>query len=80
MSTIQQVGYALGVAVTGVIFFGAADEGIAKAFELSLIQMAVVSAGIVAMSLLLPRPPQRERTSVPPITEYARTRTEGAPG
>jgi EmrB/QacA subfamily drug resistance transporter len=80
MSTIQQVGYALGVAVTGVIFFGAADEGIAKAFELSLIQMAVVSAGIVAMSLLLPRPPQRERRSVPPITEYARTRTEGAPG
>jgi MFS family permease len=80
MSTIQQVGYALGVAVTGVIFFGAADEGIARAFELSLIQMAVVAAGIVVASRLLPRPAQPERTSVPPISEYARTRTEGAPG
>jgi MFS family permease len=54
MSTMQQVGYALGVAVTGVIFFGAADDGIGHAFELSLIQMAIVSAGIVVMSRLLP--------------------------
>jgi EmrB/QacA subfamily drug resistance transporter len=54
MSTMQQVGYALGVAITGVIFFGAADEGIGHAFELSLIQMAIVSAGIVVMARLLP--------------------------
>ena len=40
MSAMQQVGYALGVAITGVIFFGAADDGIAHAFELSLIQLA----------------------------------------
>ena len=46
MSTTTQVGYALGVAITGVIFFGV--HGIAHAFELSLIQLAVVSAGIVA--------------------------------
>ena len=44
----------LGVAITGVIFFGAADDDIGHAFELSLIQMAVVSAGIVVMSRLLP--------------------------
>jgi EmrB/QacA subfamily drug resistance transporter len=55
MSTVQQIGYALGVAVTGVIFFGAADRGIAHAFELSLIQLAVVSAGVVLASWLLPR-------------------------
>jgi EmrB/QacA subfamily drug resistance transporter len=54
MSTTQQVGYALGVAITGVIFFGATDGGIGHAFELSLIQMAVVSAGIVAMARMLP--------------------------
>jgi len=54
MSTMQQVGYALGVAITGVIFFGAADDGIGHAFELSLIQMAIASAGIVVMSRLLP--------------------------
>jgi hypothetical protein len=29
-------------------------EGIAQAFELSLIQLAIVSAGIVGMSRLLP--------------------------
>lgn len=54
MSTMQQVGYALGVAITGVIFFGAADQGIAYAFQVSLIQLALVSAGIVAMARLLP--------------------------
>ena len=52
MSTTTQVGYALGVAITGVIFFGV--HGIAHAFELSLIQLAVVSAGIAGMARLLP--------------------------
>jgi hypothetical protein len=52
MSTTTQVGYALGVAITGVIFFG--TNGIADAFELSLIQLAAVSAGVVVMSRLLP--------------------------
>ena len=55
MSAITQVGYALGVAVTGVIFFAAADGGIDHAFELSLIQLAAVAAGIIVMSRLLPR-------------------------
>jgi EmrB/QacA subfamily drug resistance transporter len=54
MSTTQQVGYALGVAITGVIFFGATDDGIGHAFELSLIQLAIVSAGIVVMARILP--------------------------
>jgi EmrB/QacA subfamily drug resistance transporter len=52
MSTTQQIGYALGVAVTGVIYFGASGAG--QAFELALIQLAVVAAGIVAASRLLP--------------------------
>jgi EmrB/QacA subfamily drug resistance transporter len=54
MSTTQQIGYALGVAVTGVIYFGAAGDGSGRAFELALIQLAVVAAGIVAASRLLP--------------------------
>src|SRR5215211_655642 len=62
MSTTQQVGYALGVAITGVIFFGAADEGIARAFELSLIQLAIAAAGIMVASRLLPGRPARERS------------------
>jgi MFS family permease len=65
MSTMQQVGYAIGVAVTGVIFFGATDDGIAHAFELSLIQLAVASAGIVVASRLLPGPTTGERTGTP---------------
>ena len=55
MSTMQQVGYALGVAITGIVYFGAADRGVGHAFELSLIQLAAVAAGIVAASRLLPR-------------------------
>jgi hypothetical protein len=49
-----QVGYALRVAITGVIFFGATDRGIGHAFQLSLIQLAVVAAGIVVMARMLP--------------------------
>jgi hypothetical protein len=56
LSTTQQIGFALGVAVTGIVYFGAAANGIGHAFELSLIQLAVVAAGIVGASRLLPRP------------------------
>ena len=42
LSTMQQVGNALGVAVTGVIFFGALDGGFGHAFEVSLIQLALL--------------------------------------
>jgi EmrB/QacA subfamily drug resistance transporter len=55
MSTMQQVGYALGVAITGIVYFGAAGEGVGHAFQLSLIQLAAVAAGIVVASRLLPR-------------------------
>jgi EmrB/QacA subfamily drug resistance transporter len=54
LSTTQQIGFALGVAVTGVIYFDAADDGVGHAFELSLIQLAVVAAGIVVASRMLP--------------------------
>jgi EmrB/QacA subfamily drug resistance transporter len=59
LSTAQQIGFALGVAVTGVIYVGSADDGIGHAVELSLIQLAVVSAGIVVASRLLPARPAR---------------------
>jgi EmrB/QacA subfamily drug resistance transporter len=56
LSTTQQVGFALGVAITGVIYFGAADQGIAHAFQISLWQMAAFAVEIVALTRLLPRP------------------------
>jgi Major Facilitator Superfamily/Transposase len=39
LSTIQQVGFALGVAISGVVYFGAAEHRIAEAFQTTLWQM-----------------------------------------
>jgi EmrB/QacA subfamily drug resistance transporter len=55
LSTMQQVGNALGVAVTGVLFFGALHAGFAHAFEVSLVQLAVLCAAVAALTRLLPR-------------------------
>ena len=54
MTTIQNVGNALGVAVTGVIFFGALHSGYAAAFELAVGQLAVLLVGVAALTRLLP--------------------------
>jgi EmrB/QacA subfamily drug resistance transporter len=56
LSTMQQVGNALGVAVTGVVFFGALDGGFAHAFEVSLVQLAALCLAVAALTRLLPRP------------------------
>jgi EmrB/QacA subfamily drug resistance transporter len=56
LSTMQQVGNALGVAVTGVIFFGAARSGYDHAFALSLVQLAVLCVAVAGLTRLLPRP------------------------
>ena len=67
LSTTQQVGFALGVAITGVIYFGAGDQGIAHAFQISLWQMAAFAVEIVALTRLLPRPARRGRPpEIPP--------------
>jgi EmrB/QacA subfamily drug resistance transporter len=55
LSTMQQVGNALGVSVTGVIFFGALDGGFGHAFEVSLIQLSLLGAAVTALTWLLPR-------------------------
>jgi hypothetical protein len=53
---MQSVGGALGVAVTGVIFFGALHSGYAHALELSLAQLAALLVAVAALSRLLPAP------------------------
>jgi EmrB/QacA subfamily drug resistance transporter len=55
LSTMQQVGNALGVAITGVIFYGTITHGLPRAFELSLAELAAVSIAVAASSRLLPR-------------------------
>jgi EmrB/QacA subfamily drug resistance transporter len=59
MATVQNVGNALGVAVTGVIFFGALHSGYATAFELAAGQLAVLLVGVAALTRLLPRTQSR---------------------
>jgi len=54
MTTTQNVGNALGVAVTGVIFFGALHSGYATAFELAVAQLAILLVVVAALTRLLP--------------------------
>jgi EmrB/QacA subfamily drug resistance transporter len=57
LSTMQQIGNALGVAITGVIFYGTLKHGLPHAFELSLAELAAVSLAVAACSRLLPHTP-----------------------
>ena len=71
LSTTQQVGYSLGVAITGVIFFGAGND-IARAFELSLIELAVLAASVAVASRLLPGAGRAPRPQAPrPVSQEA---------
>jgi EmrB/QacA subfamily drug resistance transporter len=54
LTTMQSVGNALGVAVTGVIFFGALHSGYATAFELAVGELAVLLVAVAALTRLLP--------------------------
>jgi EmrB/QacA subfamily drug resistance transporter len=56
LSTMQQVGNALGVAVTGLLFFSALGGGYAGAFERSLLQLACLAVAVAALTRLLPLP------------------------
>jgi EmrB/QacA subfamily drug resistance transporter len=56
LTTFQNVGNALGVAITGVLFFGALHAGYAHAFEVSVAELAVLLIGVAALTRLLPAP------------------------
>jgi MFS family permease len=60
LSTMQNVGNALGVALIGVIFFGALGSSPADsfphAFELSLAALAAILVSVAALTRLLPAP------------------------
>jgi MFS family permease len=55
LATMQNVGNALGVAVTGVIFFGALGRGYDHAFALALGELGLLLVGVAALTRLLPR-------------------------
>jgi EmrB/QacA subfamily drug resistance transporter len=55
LSTAQQVGNSVGVAVTGVLFFGALGDGYGLAFERSVLQMGALLLVVAALTRLMPR-------------------------
>jgi EmrB/QacA subfamily drug resistance transporter len=54
LSTMQQAGNALGVAVTGVIFFGALGGGYGHAFALALGELSAALIVVAGLTRLLP--------------------------
>jgi MFS family permease len=54
LSTAQQVGNSVGVAVTGVLFFGTLSHGYDLAFERSVLQMGVLLLLVAALTRLMP--------------------------
>jgi MFS family permease len=55
LSTMQQAGNALGVAVTGAVFFGALGGGYGHAFALALVELGAVLLAVVGLTRLIPR-------------------------
>lgn len=55
LSTVQQLGNALGVAIIGIVFFGRLSNGYSAAFEVALAEFTVLLLLVAAMSRLLPR-------------------------
>jgi EmrB/QacA subfamily drug resistance transporter len=61
-SSMQQVGNALGVAITGAIFFGALPVGgYAHAFAASLIELAILALMLFGLANTLPKPSPSSR-------------------
>jgi MFS family permease len=58
MSTMQQVGNAVGVAITGLVYFGSLHSGTAKAFEVSAVQLAGLLAAVAVLTRWLPAQPR----------------------
>jgi MFS family permease len=55
LSTAQQMGNAIGVAVTGVVFYGLLARGYAHAFGWSLAEMGGLLLAVAALTLTIPR-------------------------
>lgn len=56
LSTAQQIGNAIGVALSGVVFYGLLDRGYPAAFGSAVAQMGVLLLAVAALTLTLLRP------------------------
>ncbi len=66
LSPMQQVGNALGVAVTGAVFYGAIRDGYAAAFGRSMVQLAALLLVVALLARFLPG-----RQDIPPGAKAA---------
>jgi MFS family permease len=73
LSTMQQVGNAVGVGVIGVVFYGALADGYPVAFARAALAMAVVLVGVAALTRALPRPVRRTDRGAPAGRESTMT-------
>jgi EmrB/QacA subfamily drug resistance transporter len=71
LSTAQQVGNAIGVAVSGVIFYGLLGDGRGydAAYRWSTAEMAVLLAGVAALTFTIPRTVHHAGAAAGPRTE-----------
>src|SRR5262249_33067879 len=86
LSTMQQVGNSLGVALTGLVFFGTLRHGYNAAFTYALIQLAAALSIAAALTRLLrppPTPPPRrapDARAPPPAARPAAPASRAEPG
>ena len=71
LATAQQVGNAIGVAVSGVIFYGllADGRGYDAAYRWSTAEMAVLLAGVAVLTFIIPRTVHHTAAAAGPRTE-----------
>ncbi|HSZ39192.1 MAG TPA: MFS transporter [Trebonia sp.] len=55
LATAQQVGNAIGVAISGVVFYGLLDRGYGIAYGWSVAEMAALLLGVAALTFLIPK-------------------------
>jgi predicted MFS family arabinose efflux permease len=55
LSTAQQVGNAIGVAISGVVFYGLLTHGYGVAYRWSVAEMAALLLGVAALTFLIPK-------------------------
>jgi predicted MFS family arabinose efflux permease len=58
LSTVQQLGNALGVAITGLLFFGALERGYSYAFQITLVEFVALLLLVACLTRLLPARPR----------------------
>jgi EmrB/QacA subfamily drug resistance transporter len=74
LSTMQQVGNSVGVAITGVIFFGLLSSGYARAFEVSLAELAGLLLIVAVLAVVLPR--RSRQADVAPVPAGGGSRSD----